>query len=133
METTALTKLFKHLVALIKHKVLEVFQVECLGLDEREDTAGSADDDVWTVVLEDALVFRDDQSAEEDGNLDGVHVLTEALVLLADLKCQLARVAHYQNGHLLSSSNTAVKGNKQYTKYELNGTKQLKVDYFMFN
>ena len=80
--------------------MLDVLQVEGLLACESEDAAGGADNDVWTVSLEDRLVLLDGHATEEHSDLDVVHVLAEALVLLADLECQLSRVAQHKNRHL---------------------------------
>ena len=80
--------------------MLDVFQVEGLLARESEDAAGCADDDVWTVCLEDRLVLLDGHAPEEHSDLDVVHVLAEALILLADLERQLSRVAQHKHRHL---------------------------------
>jgi len=95
-----LTKLVEYLVALVEHEVLDVLEVEVPGADERQDPAGRADDDVRAVVAQCLLVLLHQHAAEEHRDLHAVHVLGEALVLLADLECQLPCVAHHQHRHL---------------------------------
>jgi hypothetical protein len=64
------TKLLEHLVALVQDEVLDVLEVELLALDERQDAAGRADDDVRAVGLQHLLVLGDGQATEEDANLE---------------------------------------------------------------
>ena len=80
--------------------MFDVLQIERLLSGECQDATGRANDDVRTVGLENLLVFLDGHAAEEDGDLDAVHIFAEAFVLLADLERQLARVAQHQHGHL---------------------------------
>lgn len=96
-----LTQLFQHFVALVEDEMLQVLQVELLVADESENAAGCADDDVRDGGLKSLLVLLDRHAAEEDRNLDARHVLAEALVLLADLECEFARVAHDQHVDLI--------------------------------
>ena len=65
----ALTQLLEHFVALVQDEVLDVLQVELLALDESQESAGSSDDDVRAVGLQDLLVFGDGQTAEEHSDL----------------------------------------------------------------
>lgn len=81
--------------------MLQVLQVELLVANESENAARCSDDDVRDGGLESLLVFLDWHTAEEDGHLDARHVLAEALVLLADLECQFAGVAHDQHVDLV--------------------------------
>ena len=80
--------------------MLEMFQVERLGLSESQDATGRADHDVWTVVLQGLFVFLDRHPAEEHRDLAGVHVLAESFILLADLEGQLTCVAQNQHRDL---------------------------------
>ena len=83
--------------------MFDVLQVEGVVADECQDAARCADHNVGTVLLEDIFVLLDGQAAEEYGRLDRRHVLGEALVLLADLEGQFSRVAHDEDGYLLST------------------------------
>lgn len=78
-----------------------MLQVELLVADESENAAGCTDDDVWDGGLESLLILLDWHAAEEDRHLDARHVLAEALVLLADLECKFAGVAHDQHINLV--------------------------------
>ena len=65
-----LTELLQHLVTLVQNKVLEILQGQFLALDQGQDTAGSADHDVGTVVLDDLLVLGNGHASEENANLN---------------------------------------------------------------
>merc|ERR1719237_716083 len=93
-------ELLEHFVALVEDEVLEVLEVELLAPDQRQDPAGSADDDVRAVGLEHLLVLGDRQATEEHSGLDAGHVLGEPLVLFADLEGELPGVAHDEHGDL---------------------------------
>lgn len=54
---------------------------------------------VSLLVLEELLVLFDVGTAIEHRSLDLWHVLAEAGILVSDLECQLAGVAHDQNAH----------------------------------
>ena len=108
LDVAAHVKGVEHLVALVEHKVLDALEVERLGADEAEDAARGADDDVRAVLLQGLLVLVDGHAAEEDGDLEVLHVLGEALVLLGDLEGQLARVAHGDDGR--GADGAEVKG-----------------------
>mmetsp|Transcript_31500 Transcript_31500/g.92397 ORF Transcript_31500/g.92397 Transcript_31500/m.92397 type:complete len:207 (-) Transcript_31500:60-680(-) len=81
--------------------MLDVIELEGLLLGKTEDAAGSADDDVRAVVLEDVAVGLDGDTAVEDGGLDLGKVLGETLVLVGDLEGKLASVAKDQDGNLV--------------------------------
>ncbi len=80
--------------------MLDVLQIEGFVSDQGEDSARRADHDVRAALLQDLLVLLDGHAAEEHGHLHGGHVFGETLVLLTDLKGQLARVTHDQHRHL---------------------------------
>ena len=61
--------------------MLDLLQVECLGANQTQDTAGCTDDNVWAVLLQGLLVLVNWHTAEEDGDLQVLHVLGETLVL----------------------------------------------------
>lgn len=94
------TKLFQHFVTLIQDEVFDVLQIECLAATESKHPAGGADHDVGAVLLQDLLILLHGHAAEENGDLDIVHVLAESLVLLADLEGQLPGVTQDNHGHL---------------------------------
>jgi len=105
------TEGLEHLVALIEDEVLAVRQVEVLGLDEREDAARGADEDVRGVVaLEDVLVRLDRRATVENGGLDLREVLGEALVLVGDLEGELTGVAHDEDMALAVGGLELVEG-----------------------
>lgn len=74
--------------------MLDILQTERLVPDQGEDTAGSSDNDVRAVLLQDVLVFLDRQATKEYCCFYGGHVLGETLVLFADLEGQLSCVTH---------------------------------------
>lgn len=76
-----------------------MLQVQFLGTDQRENSAGRPDNDVRTVVLQHLLVLLYRQSAEKHADLYVGHVLAEPLVLLAYLESQFSGVAHDENVH----------------------------------
>ena len=92
--------LLQHLVALVKHKVLYVLQVECARTRQRKYAARRADHNVRAVLFDRLLVLFDAHTAKEHAHLGRGHVLAESLVLLADLKRQLSCVTHDKHGHL---------------------------------
>lgn len=49
--------------------MLEGFEVQLLGSDEGEDTAGGSNHDVWAVRLQGLFVFLDVKSSKEYSNL----------------------------------------------------------------
>ena len=106
---SSLTELHQHLVAFVDHKVFDVLEVEVLGADERQYAAGRADDDVRAVGAQRLLVLLHVHAAEEHRDLDAVHVLGEALVLLADLERQLACVAHHEHRHLTTPAHAPAR------------------------
>ena len=63
------TELFQHFVALVEDEMLEILAVKFLGLDESEDSARGAHDDVRTVCFQNFFVFGDRQPAEKHANL----------------------------------------------------------------
>ena len=73
--------------------------VECLVLDQSQDAAGSSNNNVRAVVLQNLLVLLNADATKEDRNFDVVKVLAESLVLFVDLKCQLSGMCekHTQN------------------------------------
>jgi len=81
--------------------MLDVIELEGLLLGKAEDAAGSTDDDMGAVVLEDVTIGLDGDTAIEDGGLDLGKVLGEAFVLVGDLEGKLPSVANDQDGNLV--------------------------------
>jgi hypothetical protein len=93
------TDLIKHLIALIKDELADVAKLELLLADESVQTTWGADNDMGMGLIagEQLNVLLDGHAAVEDTGLDVWHVLSETLVLSANLVGQLAGVAHNQN------------------------------------
>ena len=64
-----LTEGVKHFVALVKDEVFDIFEVECLGAHQSQNSPGGSDDDVGAVFLQHLLVLLNWHTTEEDGNL----------------------------------------------------------------
>ena len=64
-----LTQLLEHFVALIEDEVLQVLQVEFLGLDQGQNTARSSDHNVGAVGLQNLLVLGDGQTSKKYADL----------------------------------------------------------------
>lgn len=96
-----LTELFKHLVALIKNEVFNVFGVEKFVSDEGIEATGGGNDDVraLSLVLEGFSVLGNGSSSIECANANIGHVLGKARVLVLDLECQFTRVAENEDRH----------------------------------
>jgi len=96
------TNLIQHLIALIKDEDLDIPKPKFLLSDQGVQSAGCRNDDVGVGVLIsqgfDILLHR--RSAVEDCRLDLRKVLAEACVLILNLVCQLAGVAHNKDGAL---------------------------------
>jgi hypothetical protein len=60
---------------------------------------------VRAILFQRLLVFLDANTAKKHANFNTRHILAEPFVLLAYLKRQLSRVAHYQNRHLKIHNN----------------------------
>ena len=91
-----LTRLVKHLVALIEDKVLQVGETEVLVANESIDTTGCSDNDVRVCVLvaEKLNVLLHRCSSVEDTDLDVGQELGKTVVFVANLVGQLTSVAH---------------------------------------
>jgi len=86
-------------VTLVEHEHLQVVEIEVLGLDEGEDAAGGADDDVrWVGSLEQLDVVLHGFSTVDNLGAECLHVLGEAEELVFDLVGQFAGVADNQGG-----------------------------------
>jgi len=93
-------ELFQHFVALVQDKVLDVLQVQLSASHQSENSAWSSDDDVWRILSKRLSVVLHWHTAKEDSDLDVVQVLTEPLVLFADLEGELTSVAENDGGDL---------------------------------
>jgi len=91
----------KDTIALVEDEMLDVIKLEGLLLGKTEDAAGSANDDVGAIVLEDITVGLDGDTTIEDGGLHLGKVLGEALVLVSDLEGKLASVAEDEDRNLI--------------------------------
>ena len=60
--------------------MLDVFEVELLGPDKGQDTAGGSHHDVRAVALQDLLVFSNGQTAEKHAVLEGKNQLWKVVV-----------------------------------------------------
>mmetsp|Transcript_10809 Transcript_10809/g.27371 ORF Transcript_10809/g.27371 Transcript_10809/m.27371 type:complete len:201 (+) Transcript_10809:1000-1602(+) len=80
--------------------MLDPIQFQVLVTGQTEDTTGRPDHNVRAIVLEDFLVLLHRDTPVKDGGLDGRQILAESLVLVGNLKGQLAGVANDQNADL---------------------------------
>lgn len=112
LQQAKLTNLIEHLVALIQDEDTDATQAQELVANQSVKSARGTDNDVRVglLVLEDLGILLDGSTTVEHASLDVGHVLGESVVLIANLECQLAGVAHDQNGafagdrlHLLQS------------------------------
>ena len=89
-----LTDFLEHFIALIENEDLDVGQVEVATLDELEDSAWSADNDVWLLhSLEQSHVLVKGHTAVNDLGADVWHLSLESLELLLDLISEFSVVA----------------------------------------
>lgn len=94
-EFELLTHLVEESVTLIEDEHLEVVEVKVLGLDESQDAAGGADDDVrWVGSLEQLDVVLHGLTTVDDLGAERLHVLGEAEELVLDLVGQFASMAN---------------------------------------
>lgn len=95
-KTKLLTRLVKHLVALVQDKVLQIGKTEVLVANKGVDATGCSDNDVGVRVLvaKELNVLLYGGSSVEDTDLDVGQELGKAVVLVADLVGQLTGVAH---------------------------------------
>lgn len=101
LDVAAHVEVLEDAVALVHNKMLDLVKLEALLPDEVEDPAGSSDDDVRGLGLEDLLVELLVDSSVEDGGLDFSEVFGEALVLMGNLEGELAGVAEDEDGDLV--------------------------------
>ena len=89
-----LTDFLEHFVALIENEDLDVGQVEVTTLDELEDSAWSADNDVRLLdTLEQGYVLVKGHTAINNLGADVWHLSLESLELLLDLVGKFSVVA----------------------------------------
>ena len=101
LDVTTHLERFQDAIALVEDEMLDVVELEGLLLGKAEDTAGSTNDDVGAVVLEDVAVGLDGDTTVEDSGLDLRKVLGETLVLVSDLEGKLTSVAKDEDGDLV--------------------------------
>jgi hypothetical protein len=91
-----LTRLVKHLVALIENENADAAKAQSLVADKSLKTTRSADNDVRAslLVLQGLDIRLDGGTAIEHTSLDVRHVLAEAVILVPNLVGQLTGVAH---------------------------------------
>jgi hypothetical protein len=96
---TTLTRLIKHLVALIQDENANAAKTESLVADKSLETTWSTNNDVGAgvLVLEGFHVRLDGSTTIEDGCLDVGHILAETVVLITNLVSKLTSVAHDHN------------------------------------
>lgn len=88
------TGLLKHFVALVENEHAEVREVKVALLDEGQDAARSAHDDVGLLeTLEKSHVLVDRHAAVDDLGADVRQLRLESLELLLDLVGELSVVA----------------------------------------
>ena len=106
------TDLVQHLIALIEHESLHASEPELFLSDQRVETARCSDDNMWVslLILQHLLVLLDIGTAVEHSRLDLWHVLAEALIFVADLECELTRVAHDEDRGFASDWLDLLKG-----------------------
>mmetsp|Transcript_47826 Transcript_47826/g.71188 ORF Transcript_47826/g.71188 Transcript_47826/m.71188 type:complete len:311 (-) Transcript_47826:910-1842(-) len=84
-------------ITLIKHKVFNVIQFERLLLGQTQNTTGSTNDNVWTIVLENITIGFDRDATIKDSRLDIGQILAETFVFMSNLKGQLTSMTQDQN------------------------------------
>jgi len=104
--------LVEHLVALVQDENTHTAETENLVTDQRIKTTRGSDDDMRASILalDDLYILLDRGAAIEDAGLDIGQVLAEAVVLVADLECELARVAHDEDGDLAGNRLNLLQG-----------------------
>ena len=73
--------------------MLDILQVQRFVPDQSKHSSWAADHNVRAVVTQRLLVTLDADTTEENGSLHAGHVLSESVVLAADLVRQLSSVA----------------------------------------
>lgn len=87
-EGLQLTKLLKHLVALIQGEVLDILCIQNFVSDEGIQPTRGCNNNMWTSVLlaQYLCIFLDRRSTIEGVNPNLWHILGESSVLIFDLK-----------------------------------------------
>lgn len=95
-------KLFEHLVALVKNKVLDLACVELLVTDEGHGSARGTNNDVRALFLvgKDLLVGRDGSTTVEDTSSDIGHKFGKTSKLILDLIGKLSSVTENDDRNL---------------------------------
>ena len=95
----ALTILFKHLVAFIENEHANGSETQLLVANQSIHTSGSSNDDMWVSLglRKHVVILRDRSSTVEYRRLNLWQILCKAGVLVLDLECQFAGVAHYED------------------------------------
>lgn len=94
--------MIQHLVTLIQHEALNVAEAKLLVANKGVKTTRGGDNDVRVGIFagEELDILLHGCASVEDCGLDFGHVLAEAGVLVLDLVCEFASVAHDKNGGL---------------------------------
>ena len=92
--------LVKHLVALVKDKVFQVFEFQVARVDEGVETAWGARHNVRRCFRNLLLILGHRDAAKDNHALDVRHVLGEPLVLGINLVRKFTGVAHHKNVEL---------------------------------
>mmetsp|Transcript_72534 Transcript_72534/g.204553 ORF Transcript_72534/g.204553 Transcript_72534/m.204553 type:complete len:203 (-) Transcript_72534:224-832(-) len=87
------------LVALVEDELSELVQLQALLPDQGEQPSWSSDEDVGAAVLQHLLVLGDGDTTVHYASLHGREILGEAVELMLDLVCELARVADDKHLH----------------------------------
>lgn len=95
----SLTNTLEHLVALVENKHADASEAQMLIANQSIQTTGRTDNNVRVClrVAKRSDVLRDLGTTVENAGANLRHVLGESVVFIANLECQLARVA--QNKH----------------------------------
>mmetsp|Transcript_54600 Transcript_54600/g.155394 ORF Transcript_54600/g.155394 Transcript_54600/m.155394 type:complete len:206 (-) Transcript_54600:80-697(-) len=105
--------LVKALVALIKHELCQLVELEVLLAGEPEHPPGRADQDVRAVGPQHLAVLREGHAAVDRPRLDALEVLREAAELELALVGQLSRVADHQHSHGLLGGTDPLQAREQ--------------------
>jgi hypothetical protein len=85
---TKLTKVFKHLVALVEHEVAQVVELDYVFVDEVQGPAGGPDEDVGRIGLELELLDVQGNATEEHHGLEAGDKFAQPVKLAGDLDGQ---------------------------------------------
>ena len=106
--------MIQHLVAFIKNELADVAKLQLLLANQSIQSAWCPDDDVRVglFALESLNILLDWSATIEDTGLDIRHIFAKALVLGANLVCQLTGVAHDQDRRLTLDGLDLLKAGK---------------------